>query len=196
VAELNSGGLGIRVDGLTLHDLHPPQEVVASYHAVAEAIQKRDRTVNEATADSLRLKRRSLEESLRIVRVAETEAARKVADATADREGFVAWHRARTTLTSAEEDALKAELESRVRGGADRASVAAELDRRRTQLLATRRALTEFRLGLAAISRVLAGRDKILLDAADLPGKRHLFLADPEGFKIPPALLRPPEKDP
>jgi P-type Cu+ transporter len=196
VAELDSAGLGIRLDGLTLHDLHPPQEVVASYHAVAEAIQKRDRSVNEAIADALRVKRRAIEDALRMVRVAETEAARKVADATADREGFVAWHRARTTLTAAEESELKEALEARVRGGADRSAAAAEADRVRAQRLATRRALSEFRLGLAAISSVLAGRDKILLDAADLPGKRHLFLADLDGFKIPPALLRPPEKDP
>ncbi len=196
VSELDSQKFGIRLDGLTLHDLHPPQEVVASYHAVAEAIQKRDRTVNEATADALRLKRRAAEDALRIVRQAEAEAARKVADAAADRDGFLAWHRARTTLTEAEENELKTELDARVRGGADRASVVLELDRRRAGMIATRRSLSEFRLGLAAISGVLAARDKILIDSAELPGKRHLFVADPDGFKIPPALLRPPEKDP
>lgn len=196
LTELDPQEFGIRLDGLTLHDLHPPQEVVASYHAVAEAIQKRDRTVNEATADALRLKRRSQEEAVRLVRKAEAEAARKVADAKAERDNFLAWHRARSTLSAAEEEDLKTELDARVRGGADRTAVLAELNRRRADTIAVRRALSEFRLGLAAISGVLAGRDKILLDAAELPGKRHLFLADPDGFKIPPALLRPPEKDP
>ncbi len=196
LTELDPQEFGIRLDGLTLHDLHPPQEVVASYHAVAEAIQKRDRTVNEATADALRLKRRAQEEAVRLVRQAEAEATRKVADAKAERDNFLAWHRARTTLSAAEEEELKAELDARMRGGADRTAVLADLNRRRADTIAARRALSEFRLGLVAISGVLAGRDKILLDAAELPGKRHLFLADPDGFKIPPALLRPPEKDP
>jgi Cu+-exporting ATPase len=194
--ETTGDQLGVKLDGLTLHDLHPPQEVVASYHAVAEAIQKRDRFVNEAEAEATRQKRRAEEEATRMVRQAEAEAAKKRADATADRDAFLAWHKARTTMSAAEEEAMAKELEARVKGGADRAHVAAELNQRRAEILAARRALTEFRLGLAAVSGVLTGRDKILLDAADIPGKRHLLLADPDGFKIPPALLRPPEKDP
>jgi Cu+-exporting ATPase len=196
LGELDPDRFGIRLDGLTLHDLHPPQEVVASYHAVAEAIQKRDRTINEALADAVRLKRRSEEESQRLVRQAEAEAARRRADATADRDGFRAWHLARTTLTADEERELTTQLATRVKAGEDRAAVVADLDRKRTQLLAVRRALSEFRLGLAAISGTLAGRDKVFVDSAELPGKRHLFLVDPESFKVPPTLLRPPEKDP
>src|SRR5207245_4955655 len=48
------GSLGIRLDGLSLHDLHPPQEVVESYHKVTKAMQARDRQVNEAEAEALR----------------------------------------------------------------------------------------------------------------------------------------------
>ncbi len=33
-------GLGLTLDGFTLHDLHPPTEVVNSYHTVAKAIQE------------------------------------------------------------------------------------------------------------------------------------------------------------
>jgi Cu+-exporting ATPase len=198
LAAVSGSGLGVRLEGLTLHDLHPPQEVVASYHAVAEAIQKRDRLVNEAEADATRTKRRAEEEALYAVRRAEADAARKLAEATAGRDAFLAWHRARTHLSPGEEAALADEIESRVRAGQDRAAVTAEVNAKREQRLAARRALTEFRLGLQSVVGVLAGRDKILLDAADLPGKRHLLLFDPDGLKLPPWMMRPlgQEKEP
>jgi Cu+-exporting ATPase len=189
------GQLGVSLDGLTVHDLHPPQEVVGSYHAVAEAIQRRDRLVNEAEADAVRSRRRAGEEALRTVRQAEADAARKVADAEAARDAFLAWHEARTRLSPQDETELKNELESRVRAGHDRAAAAKAIDAKRQRLLATRRFLTDFRLTLAATVGVLAGRDKILIDADNLPGKRHLLLADPDGQKLPPWLLRPPEKE-
>ena len=56
---LADGGIGVMLDGFTLHDLHPPPEVVNSYHAVAQAIQERDRVINDAEADALRQKRRA-----------------------------------------------------------------------------------------------------------------------------------------
>src|SRR5205807_6027389 len=46
--------LGIRLEGLSLHDLHPPQEVVEYYHDVTKAMQARDRQVNLAEAEALR----------------------------------------------------------------------------------------------------------------------------------------------
>jgi Cu+-exporting ATPase len=191
-----AGPLGVALDGLTVHDLHPPPEVVKSYHDVAEAIQRRDRLVNEAEADAVRSRRRAEEDALRTVRQAEADAARKVADAAAARDAFLAWHAARTRLSPQEEAELANELESRVRAGTGRPTATREIDAKRQQLLATRRFLTEFRLTLQATVGVLAGRDKVLIDADNLPGKRHLFLADPEGQKLPPWMLRPPEKEP
>jgi Cu+-exporting ATPase len=195
LAVMSEGQLGIALDGLTLHDLHPPQEVVGSYHAVAEAIQKRDRQVNEAEAEATRSRRRAEEDALRTVRQAEAEACRKVADATAARDVFLAWQRERTELSPDEEAALARELESRTKAGEDHSIVAKEIDTRRKRTLETRRFLTDFRLSLQATVGVLAGRDKILIDADNLPGKRHLMLADPEGFKLPPGIMRPPEKE-
>jgi regulator of protease activity HflC (stomatin/prohibitin superfamily) len=197
LAAASGGQLGIALDGLTVHDLHPPQEVVGSYHAVAEAIQRRDRLVNEAEADAIRLKRRANEASLRMVRQAETDAATKLADAAAARDAFLAWHTARTLLSPRDEAELAGELQSRVRAGMDPMTAAQEIDAKRQQILAARRFLTEFRLTLQATIGVLAGRDKVLIDAHNLPGKRHLFLADPEGQKLPPWMLRPPpDRDP
>jgi Cu+-exporting ATPase len=155
-------GLGVRLDGLTVHDLHPPQDVVAAYHAVAEAIQKRDKTVNEAKAESSRVVARAEEDSLRIVRAAEAEAHSKIAEATAARDVMLKWHTARNSLTQTEESAV----------GAD--------DTKRRQLLAVKRYLTDFRLSLDAAVAVLKTRDKILIDADRVPGTRKLYLLDPD----------------
>jgi Cu+-exporting ATPase len=191
LAEVAPEGLGIELQGLTIHDLHPPQEVVKSYHEVAEAIQRRDKTINEAEADATRTKRRAEEEALRTVRQAEADATRKIAEATAARDAFLAWAKARSTLPPEEEAKLAAELQSRVAAGQDRAAVTKELDDRRQALLASRRFLTDLRLSLDAVVQVLRGRDKILIDAADIPGKRHLLLMDPETPRLPPNVLTP-----
>src|SRR5262249_27818107 len=41
-------GLGIDVVGLSLHDLHPPKEVVNSYYEVTQAMQKYQTALTEA----------------------------------------------------------------------------------------------------------------------------------------------------
>lgn len=194
--EVSPDGLGVRLEGLTIHDLHPPQEVVASYHAVAEAIQRRDRAVNDAEADAQKLRQKSEETAMRLVRTADADAARKIADASATRDAFLAWADARSKLPATEEAKLASEKESRIRAGEPPAVVEKDLSERRQKLLADRRALTEFRLTLEAAVQVLRGRDKILIDADNLPGKRHLLLMDPDLPRLPvPALPRPSGPD-
>jgi len=186
LAEVAPDGLGITLDGLTLHDLHPPPEVVSSYHAVAKAIQERDRVINEAEADALRTVRRADEEADRTVRGAGTEANKQVEGAKAVRDAFLAWHRARTQLAPEEEAALKTERQKRVAAGENPSSVDMLLADRRQKLLADRRFFIESRLAARAVADVLRQRDKILIDAADVPGKRQLFLLDPDLFRLMP----------
>jgi P-type Cu+ transporter len=203
--EATPDGLGVRIEGLAIHDLHPPQEVVAAYHAVADAIQKRDTAINNATSDAARAKSRAGDDALRTVRAAEAEAYRRTAEATATRDVLLSWQAARNSLTPEEEKMLSVELDERVKQGQERAAVTADIAARRQQLLATRRALTDFRLGLAAITAVLKTRDKILIDADKLPGTRKLYLIDPDltprlPAGVPLAFPRtggePREKDP
>ncbi len=203
--EATPNGLGVHVEGLTIHDLHPPQEVVAAYHAVADAIQKRDTAINNAMSDAARAKSRAGDDALRTVRSAEAEAYRRTAEATATRDVLLTWQATRNSLTPEEETKLGDELDERVKQGQERTSVMADINTRRQQLLATRRALTDFRLGLAAITAVLKTRDKILIDADKLPGTRKLYLIDPDLMPrlpagVPLAFPRtggePREKDP
>jgi Cu+-exporting ATPase len=179
-------GLGVVLDGFTLHDLHPPPEVVSSYHAVAKAIQERDRTVNEAEADAIRTRRRADEESERVVRRAFTEANRQVEEARAVRDAFAAWHRVRTELLPEEVASLFAERDRRVKQGESLSAVEMELAERKRKLLAERRFFIESRLAVRTLVDVFRQRDKVLIDAGGLPGKRQLFLIDPDLFRMPP----------
>jgi Cu+-exporting ATPase len=183
--EVTPGGFGVEVDGFTLHDLHPPTEVVSSYHAVARAIQERDRTVNEAEADALRTRRRADEDADRTVRRAFSEAHRQVEDAKALRDAFAAWHKARTELAPEEEAMLKAEREKRLKAGENPADVDRDLADRKSKILAERRYFLETRLATRAVVDAFRQRDKILIDAGDLPGKRQLFLLDPDLLRLP-----------
>jgi len=182
MSESAPSGLGIRIEGLTIHDLHPPQSVVGEYHAVAEAIQKRDKLVNEAMAEATRIRTRSQEMAMRMTSTAEAEVHQKVADATAARDAIFEWHTMRNTLSEAEEASL-------------RGLPIEEAKTRRDALLADRKRLTEFRLAMDTITNVLKSRDKILIDADKIPGTRKLYLFDPNILPTMP-LPRPESRVP
>jgi Cu+-exporting ATPase len=195
IDSLTDGGLGVALDGFTLHDLHPPPEVVNSYHAVAKAIQERDRVVNDAEADALRVKRRAEEEANSVLRRAEAEAHARREAAAADRDAFLAWHAVRDKLAPDEEAMIAAERARRVKAGESLAAVEKELTLLRERTLAERRFLIEQRLTLQAVVDVLKSRDKIMVDAPDVPGRRHLFLVDPDLLRLPSLAIPRTDKD-
>lgn len=189
------GGLGVALDGFTLHDLHPPPEVVNAYHSVAKAIQERDRAINDATADALRIRRRAEEEADRVLKRATADAHAALEAARADRAAFLALHAARVKLTDAEEVAFARERDARLKAGQPAAAVDADLAARRAQVLADRRAILDARLTYQTLVEVLQGRDKVLIDSGEVPGRRHLFLLDPDLLRFPSPVAPPnPEK--
>jgi regulator of protease activity HflC (stomatin/prohibitin superfamily) len=191
------GGAGVSLDGFTLRDLHPPLNVVESYHKVAQKIQERDRMVNEAEADAIRIVRRAQEEAERVLKRAEADAHAKREAAAAERDAFLAWHAVRNKLTPEEDAALAAERAKRIAAGEDTAAVDKDLAVRRAKRLAERRFLIENRLTVQAIVDVLKARDKVLIDAGDVPGRRHLFLVDPDLLRMPSFVApRVGEKEP
>ena len=188
LADAVPGGLGVELDGVTLHDLHPPPEVVNSYHTVAKAIQERDRAVNEAAADALQIRRRAEEAAFHVTRRAQADAHARTADARAERDAFLAWNRVRAALTPAEEAALAAERADRLKAGQDAAAVDRDIASRRAKLLADRRAVIETWLAYRALVEALQGRDKLFIDG-DVPVRPHLIPPLPElrvpGFTAP-----------
>ena len=169
------GGVGVRVEGVTVHDLHPPPEVVAAYHDVAKAIQARDQQINEADALAARRLGRSREDAVRIVTAAETKAVERVGEERGRRDAFQARAAARVGLTAAEDKALWDETHSS--GGWAAYFV------KKALLGAERRRVHDYRLAWETIAEVLAGRDKVIVDAETVRGKRNLLLADPDWLR-------------
>jgi Cu+-exporting ATPase len=207
--------LGIRLDGLALHDLHPPQDVVPEYYKVAQAMEARDREINQAHASVL-YSPRTIDQSARLladaerdggrlglslteaaalaqrtVRQAEAARAEKVADAEAGRDVFLARERARAELSTETEWLLALDAIGEVRAGKAPALAYEGYRRRREELLALQPALNDFRLFWTALGRALAGRDKMVIDADKVNGRRNLLLMDPDQFKVPVPLLAP-----
>ena len=75
-------------------------------------------------------------------------------------------------------------------------AVQAEYERRRQERLAQAAFLTDFRLTVETLAKVLGLRNKIIVDADKLPGKRHLMMIDPEWFRPPPPVFLPGDRLP
>jgi Cu+-exporting ATPase len=195
------GGLGIRLHGLSLHDVHPPQEVVADYYKVIEAMEARDRQVNEAQAEILQVpegmtarlpgKRAAQVRKKQIMDQAEAEASATVRAAEADGSRFLARLEARSGLTWTEEGRLLLDALRAIGHGRDARTAYAEYDRRRRERIALEVVLTDFRLFWDTLGQALTGREKMIIDADKVPGRRHLLLMDPEQLRIPVPMLMP-----
>ena len=70
-----------------------------------------------------------------------------------------------------------------------------ELSSFRDRTLAERRFLIEQRLTLQAVVDVLKSRDKMMVDAPDMPGRRHLFLVDPDLLRMPSLVIPRNDRD-
>ncbi|MCS6850481.1 MAG: cation-translocating P-type ATPase family protein [Gemmataceae bacterium] len=187
-------GLGIRLEGLSLHDLHPPQEVVREYHDVARAMEARDRAINDAQAEALSKKRDAEAQARRLVLEAEAAAQRKVREAETARDLFLARLRARTQLTMTEEWQLLWDAAVAMWDGQSYQAAFDDYQQRRDERIAIRKFLTDFRLAWEALTSVLSKRDKVIVDAASLPGRRHLLLLDPDLLRPPPPVILTPER--
>jgi Cu+-exporting ATPase len=189
------GTLGIRLEGLSVHDVHPPQEVVECYHNVTKAMQARDRQVNDAEAEALRAsideagnartKRAAQVKALQITRQAEAAAHDKITSTAAAQAAFLARQAVRCHLSASEEWQLIKEAVRAVWHGQTSSAAYQDYTRNRQARLAMQAALTDFRLYWDALAQALIGREKIIIDADQVPGRRHLLLVDPEQLRYP-----------
>jgi Cu+-exporting ATPase len=198
-AEYPPHGLGIRLEGLSVHDLHPPQEpsgIVEAYHEVTRAMERRDRRVNEALARAIDMKRTAEAEALKTVREADADAEERVRIAEAARAAFLARQQGRSTLNGSEEWDLWHQARQAIADGGDPVAVYRQYQQQRQERIAAQQLLTDFRLALKSLTDALKLRDKVILDAAQLPGKRNLLMFDPEVFRPPPPVILPPDRLP
>jgi Cu+-exporting ATPase len=161
-------GPWVQLDGLALHDLHPPQDTVYAFDEVIRAMQDRDRQVNDAEAEARRNKSQAEAEEMQVRAQAEAEYSEKTLKARADREVFLLRLKARTQLGVAEEWQLLHGTLAALWSGQDPAAAARDYDRRRKELIAQRAALTDFRLVWDAMDE-LKDREVVVFDAAKVP---------------------------
>jgi Cu+-exporting ATPase len=183
--------LGLRLEGVSLHDLHPPQEVVQPYHEVTRAMERRDREVNLAQADRTRRLRDQEAKSLEVVRQAEAERFERVRMARAREVEFLARQRARARLSWSEEWQVFLEAFDEMAKGQPASQVGENYRRARRERLARQEALTDFRAYWDALTQALSGRPKVLIDADKLPGRRSLWLVPFEPPAAPALAPRP-----
>jgi regulator of protease activity HflC (stomatin/prohibitin superfamily) len=188
--------LGIRIDGVALRDLHPPQEVVPAYHDVTKAMEARDRSINQAEASAIRAKRKAQAEAIQIVRLAESVKTKQIKDAQAERAVFLARLQTRKDLGLHQEWSLLYPTLQGIARGQVPAAAWADYGLRRREAQAAQAALNDFRLFWDLLGQVLSGREKLLIDAEKVNGKRNLFLFDPEAFRLPMPLMSAPERGP
>jgi hypothetical protein len=127
----------------------------------------------------------------RIIRNAEASAFEKTTMTEADQVRFLAKQKIRSSLSTGQEWRLLRQAVDAVRGGQALADAYHDYERQRRDLLALQIVLTDFRLYWEAIGDALAGREKIIIDAEKVPGKRTLLLFDPDQWRVPVPMIVP-----
>jgi Cu+-exporting ATPase len=187
------GGLGVRVEGLSLHDLHPPREVVDAYHDVTKAMEYRDERKNLAEADALTAEREQQARSLATERQAEADSVKKVLLAAAELDSFTARYRARGQLSWRQEWELFRDVVWLAPATQDPEEVGREYARRRKEAIAQAEVWSDFRRYWIALDAALFNREKVVIDSEKVPGRRHLWLVPFEPFRLmmPPGMTMP-----
>src|SRR5262249_47613371 len=95
----------------------------------------------------------------------------------------------RSELSPDTEKQLWAETVARILGCQDVASAMAEHRLRREDRLVLQAFLTDFRLTWDVLAQTLGKRDKVFIDAENLPGRRTLLLFGPDQLTPPPVVI-------
>src|SRR5262249_35130149 len=146
--EYGPRGLGIALDGVSLHDLHPPQEVVDAYHNVTRAMQARDQEINQARAEATQTEGDAQAKASEVIAAAEAEKHEIVQKYRSEMAAVRARSRARTQLSWREELWLRVKaVFAPVKSGQSPAAAAREYYReQRQRLLDSQMELTDFRI--------------------------------------------------
>ena len=208
-ATLERYGLGIQVTGISLLDVHPPRQVVASYRQVADAIELHEQLVNEAEAYYART----------VLSAAGERAIRRLSDSVSDsprtRESttgsVTGWSLTDDLWTQVTRESGQQPMELSGEAAARLHRAHEERTRRVTGAEGSvarfnglvdqhsrHPSLTGTSLYLQTVSDVLAGRKLTIVDPG-VTGKQHMLLLDPDDFATPTFLqpmMAPDEEAP
>lgn len=173
-------GLGIALEGVSLHDLHPPQEVVRSYYSVTQAMEFRDRKVNEAAGATLQKEADEAGRALQRVRMAEVQADETVLKAKVGADTFLELHRMLRGPSHWDDYHLVAEgLWNSLQGG-DAAQEARQCLYQLQNRRSSWKSVAEFRRFWNSLTGALAGREKTLIDSTHPGATTRLWFFPPE----------------
>lgn len=192
ITHMGTDGPGIILDGLSLHDMHPPQEVVRAYYAVTQAMEMRDRKINDAQASVTLKEADESGRALSRVRIAQAQSADLTRKASAQTEVFLNFLKERSGPTRLDDMQLVLEGMIEVLSGKAPAQVAERISRQISERRQSWIALADFRRFWNTLAASIAGRDKILIDS-DKPVKSNLWLFPMDFLK--PASITPSSPD-
>ena len=204
-ARLKQQPLGIEVVDLTLLDVHPPREVVASYRDVADALEEREQRVNEAEAYYAgKLLAAAGERAVRTLHAAAPDARRRPPESTAG--GVSNWALTDSLWAELSQEspespmALSGESAGLLLSARQAATNATQSARgqaaRFNELLSAYRSqsqLTGFELYWQTIVESLSNRRMTVLDPK-ASGHKRLFLGGPDELRTG-TLLRESDSD-
>jgi P-type Cu+ transporter len=192
-ARLAAYRLGIVVEGLALHDLHPPPAVVQAYYEVTKAMEQRDIAENEAQARAVLDVGQAESDYLSRVAKAKVAKAREVADAQVKWGEYMAWSAARRLDFDDEWGLFLGAIKGMQSGRAPEAVCAEYLSTRKSRQ-ELRMEMVDRRLFWDRLTRVLGSRDLLLIDAEKIGGKRTLFMFDLDALRLPMPMLAPQDE--
>jgi hypothetical protein len=118
-----------------------------------------------------------------------------VTQAEAEQKRFLAWSAARKRLAFEQEWPLFLEAVDGLLENGDAEAAYATYRAKRDRAAAAQAALLDFRLYWESLGRALMGRDMVLIDAENVPGRRHLLLFDPDQLRMPFPVFAPPSRE-
>jgi hypothetical protein len=164
-ARCDALAIGVRLERLTLQELHPPPEVVSAYHEVAQAMEEEKRLVNKALADETERLERAEAEKRRIDREGASDRTRIQLDAEAGRDVFLRRWLARRTLGPERQFLLLLTCAERGKPDQTEAEKRRIYDELRDAELARQAQWSADRLRREVLMRTLPGREMVLIDA-------------------------------
>jgi Cu+-exporting ATPase len=157
--------LGVKLEALMLQELHPPPEVVASFHGVAQAMEKEQTDINQARTQETERLETGEADRLRVERVGKVEQARVVEEAKAAAKVFELRWKARTTLTLYQDLRLFWETLAGAKPNATVDDLIAHLTKLRKEELARKARWSDERLHREVLAKTLPDRELVLIDA-------------------------------
>jgi Cu+-exporting ATPase len=183
-------GLGVTIDHVALHDLHPPRKVVEAYYEVTRQMELRDKRINDARADATLALRRAEGDYLKVVLLAQAAKEREIYEARSKWAEVHGWLDARTRLDFDHEWNLFLGGVDGILVGRPVPEACGKYAAERKLALARQAELIEYQLYWQKFAQAFADRDVVLIDAANLRVRRQLLL-DLDSLRVPVPILVP-----